>query len=125
MNPPDISLPTDEFSKLLKFIDSIHKLRKAREDLSLDSESERLLEAITLAYHARKPYTVSQAMLLHHIGSTATIHRRMTYLLSLNLINQEYLGASKRFKYLVPSHNAIAYFEKVNQLYLASFDEQY
>jgi hypothetical protein len=122
MNPPDISLPTDEFSKLLKFIDSIHKLRKAREDLSLDPESERLLEAITIAYNARKPYTVTQLMKLVHIGSTATLHRRMIYLIKLKLINQEFLGPTKRFKHLIPSELAIIYFQEMNSIYLKSIN---
>lgn len=114
MNPSVSKSLTNECVEVLQFLRSIHEMKKIGDDLSIDPESEKLLEAVTIGHHIGKPFSVTEVMKLNYIGSAATMHRRMSKLLKQKLITQEYLGVNKRYKYLVPSETAIHYFQKIN-----------
>jgi DNA-binding transcriptional regulator YhcF (GntR family) len=80
----------------------------------LDAAEERLLEALTAAWHAGHSLTVTETMALSIAGAPATVHRRLTKLRNQGLVElDETITADQRTKSVVPTQKALAYFEKL------------
>lgn len=66
---------------------------------------------LTLAHHAEqgKPMTVSAAMSLQHIASSAALHKRIDDLREAGMIGVVFKGTDRRTKYLVPTDKGDRY----------------
>lgn len=62
-----------------------------------------------------KALTVTQAMGLISVASPANIHRKLSRLHEMNLIDFVFLGANRRTKYLHPTSKAENYFSALGQ----------
>ncbi|KND58632.1 hypothetical protein BVER_06383 [Candidatus Burkholderia verschuerenii] len=79
----------------------------------LDAAEERLLEALTAAWHAGRTLTVTETMALSVAGAPATVHRKLSRLKEHGLVTLDESGADQRTKAVVPTKKALAYFEKL------------
>jgi DNA-binding IclR family transcriptional regulator len=80
----------------------------------LDAAEERLLEALTAAWHAGHVLTVTETMALSFAGAPATVHRKLTKLREQGLVKlDDTINADQRTKAVVPTPKALAYFEKL------------
>jgi DNA-binding MarR family transcriptional regulator len=82
---------------------------------SLDANERALLEALALSWHAGAPMTVMQAMALKELGSPATMHRRISRLRKLGMIEPQEDLHDTRIKRLVLTSTAQEYFAQLGQ----------
>ena len=82
---------------------------------NIDPTAMLLLNEVALRHVDGKTMTVTDAMLLVHIASPATIHRKLNELREAGLIDQVFEGTNRRTKFLVPSKTANAYFDMMSQ----------
>jgi hypothetical protein len=75
---------------------------------------EKLLGVIAIANGKGAPYTVSEVMSLHNLGSPGTIHRRLESLRRGGLIEQIQKNEDRRTKYLVPTEMANRFFTNMD-----------
>jgi hypothetical protein len=90
------------------------KLSKAIQQLPdaplLDANENALLEEIALRWFEKSPMTVREAISLAHLGSPATLHKRITRLRQRDLLLTFNQADDKRAKYLLPSDKTLAMF---------------
>jgi DNA-binding IclR family transcriptional regulator len=79
----------------------------------LDAAEERLLEALTAAWHAGRTLTVTETMALSMAGAPATVHRKLTRLREQGLVSLDETAGDQRTKSVVPTQKALAYFEQL------------
>ena len=98
----------------LRYLVLAEALRKSSIDLSgIDDIGKNLLETIAIKSAQGQPLVVTQTMGLSDI---ATIHRRITLLLKLGLIEVVKAENNQKIKFLVPTKSSIDYFEKLGKL---------
>lgn len=59
--------------------------------------------------------TVTDAMQLYHLGSPATIHRKLNDLLAFGYMEHQYEGTNRRTKYLVPTRKALDIYNELGK----------
>ena len=99
------------FAAYMRFL----QLAKALEGKSapaegMDANESALLEHLVLRWHEGSPMTVREAMALDHLGSPATMHKRITRLRDMGMIDTEGKANDRRTKFLVPSPAALEFF---------------
>jgi len=77
-----------------------------------------LFDVLALAWFRDEPMTVKRAIELEHLGSRATLHKRVTCLRQLGLLAVVNKDGDRKTKYLVPSSEGLAYLGKLNQAIL-------
>ena len=76
-------------------------------EAAVDANERALLEAVSLRWFEDEPMTVREAIALEHLGSPATLHKRITRLRQKDMLvafNQE---GDRRAKYLIPSEKTL------------------
>ena len=100
----------------LSFLALVEALQGETDALSsIDLEAKKLLEVIAVKHSEGDPLKVMDAMRLDDIASPATIHRKLTQLAQVGLIDMEHRGTNRRKKYLVPTQAAEKYFDRVGE----------
>ena len=79
---------------------------------AIDANEEALLNALAVHWHSGKPLAVREAMTLDTLGSPSTLHRRISRLKALGLLDDKSSPGNLRIKLLVPSNRALTFFEK-------------
>jgi DNA-binding transcriptional ArsR family regulator len=103
-------------SVYIRFLSLLHSLEGECERVSkLDETAKHLLEIITLRHNEGKTLTVTEAMSLKTVASQATIHRKLTHLLELGLVEQQFEGKNRRTKFLAPTKFSNEYFERLGK----------
>lgn len=99
-----------------KFLQLAEAVNDAFDGFSeIDPATMLLLEIIAIMHSDDKALTVTQAMGLISVASPATIHRKLSHLHELVLIDFVFLGANRRTKYLHPTSKAENYFSALGQ----------
>jgi DNA-binding MarR family transcriptional regulator len=81
----------------------------------MDANETALLEAVVLRWHEGQAMTVREAISLEHLGSPATLHKRITRLREKEMLatfNQE---GDRRAKFLVPTERTLAHFSQLGR----------
>ena len=76
----------------------------------LDANEKALLEEIAISWFENRVMTVREAIGLTHLGSPATLHKRITRLRQKDLLKTFNQPEDKRAKYLIPTDKTIAMF---------------
>ena len=97
----------------LQFLRSTTAIRSLQSSPVIDANEEALLNRLSLHWHEGKPLAVRQAMELESLGSPSTLHRRISRLKALGLIEDNSSQGNLRIKLLVPTKRTLAYFEKL------------
>lgn len=98
----------------LRFLKLTHALKWHPDGQDLTPPEMHLLEDIALRHFENRAYTVSDAMALQHMGSPATLHKRLKRLRTGGLIRYERHPEDHRTKYLLVTPLAIAHFERLS-----------
>lgn len=80
---------------------------------AMDANERALLDAVALRWFEGSPMTVREAIALDHLGSPATLHKRITRLRQKDMLlafNQE---GDRRAKYLIPSEKTLTLFAEL------------
>ena len=79
----------------------------------MDANERALLDAVALRWFEDRPMTVREAIALEHLGSPATLHKRISRLRQKEMLvafNQE---GDRRAKYLIPSEKTLDMFDEL------------
>lgn len=112
-------MPQTEHSPLAKAYFRFLQLAKAVEALPdgtpMDANESALLEEVVLRWHEGRAMTVREAIGLAHLGSPATLHKRVTRLRQKEMLDALSEAGDRRAKFLVPTHKALDYFARLGQ----------
>lgn len=101
----------------LVYLRFLHLLQALEEDATvpeLEANERVLLDMLARRWHAGKPYTVLETMNSGVSGmSPSTVHRRIKSLKAAGLLRAENDVADSRTKYLIPTEQAIDYFDRL------------
>ena len=107
MNPKCKSATAIAYMRFLQLARSVQQLP---DGLQLDANEKALLEEIALRWFENRVMTVREAIGLNHLGSPATLHKRITRLRQKDLLKTFNQPEDKRAKYLIPTDQTIAMF---------------
>ena len=79
----------------------------------IDANEGALLNALSLHWMAGKPLAVREAMTLDTLGSPSTLHRRISRLKTMGLIEDKSSPGNLRIKLLVPTQKTMSFFDKI------------
>jgi DNA-binding MarR family transcriptional regulator len=94
----------------LRFLQLAKAIQSLPESPLLDANENALLEAIAVHWYEERPMTVRAAIGLAHLGSPATLHKRITRLRAKDLVQTFNQANDKRAKYLIPTDKTLAMF---------------
>ena len=97
----------------LRFLHLTRTIESLPSSPDMDANEEVLLNSLAMHWHAGKPLAVREAMTLDTLGSPSTLHRRISRLKGLGLIEDKSSPGNLRIKLLVPSQRALTYFDKL------------
>ena len=97
-------------SAYMRFLQLARSVQQLPDGLQLDANEKALLEEIALRWFENRVMTVREAIGLNHLGSPATLHKRITRLRQKNLLKTFSQPEDKRAKYLIPTDQTIAMF---------------
>ena len=100
----------------LRFLTLLHTIEGKGELPALDLDAKKLLETIAVRHTQGKPLTVTEAMGMSHIASPATIHRKLDVLREIGMIDTQFEGSNRRTKFLVPTPQAVQYFQTFSKV---------
>jgi hypothetical protein len=81
--------------------------KETPEALAMDANERALLDAVALCWFEGHPQTVRQAIAMEHLGSPATLHKRITRLRQKDMLLAQSQEGDRRAKYLVPSDKTL------------------
>ena len=93
-----------------RFLQLAKALQFENADIEMDANERAILDAVALCWYEGQPMTVREAIALDHLGSPATLHKRITRLREKELLiafNQE---GDRRAKYLIPSEKTLDFY---------------
>ena len=107
MNSQCKSASANAYMRFLQLAKSVQALPDGP---NLDANEKALLEEIALSWFENRVMTVREAIGLTHLGSPATLHKRITRLRQKDLLKTFNQPEDKRAKYLSPTDQTIAMF---------------
>ena len=109
MNSNNKSATANAYMRFLQLARAVQQLPDAPQ---LDANEKALLEEIALRWFENRVMTVREAIGLAHLGSPATLHKRITRLRQKDLLKTFNQTEDKRAKYLIPTDQTIAMFRE-------------
>jgi len=102
-------------SAYLRFLQLARVIQALPDGMEMDANERALLEAVVLRWHENSPMTVREAIGLSHLGSPATLHKRITRLREKEMLSTLNLEGDRRAKFLTPTPRTIEYFSHLGQ----------
>ena len=94
----------------MRFLQLARAVQQLPDAPQLDANEKALLEEIVLCWYEDRVMTVREAIGLTHLGSPATLHKRITRLRQKDLLKTFNQPDDKRAKYLIPTDKTMALF---------------
>ena len=104
--------PDTEYLRFLQIVSAINALPCI---VDLDTHEKAMFDLLCLNWSKNQPFTVTDAINQPQLGSSSTLHKRLTRLISKDLIVVKHKGDNKRTKYLSPSENGKAYIKWLSE----------
>jgi len=99
----------------MRFLQLARAVQHLPDTPQLDANEKALLEEIVLRWFENRVMTVREAIGLSHLGSPATLHKRITRLRQKDLLMTFNQSEDKRAKYLIPTEKTMAMFGDFGQ----------
>jgi hypothetical protein len=94
----------------LRFLREAHA---PRHPIQLTPDESWLLQEIAIRWLDNKPMSVHEAINLGHLGSPATLHKRVSRLRSMNLLAIGQRETDRRTKYLIATQESLSHFKEL------------
>ena len=94
----------------MRFLQLAKAVQQLPDAPQLDANEKALLEEIVLRWYENRVMTVREAIGLTHLGSPATLHKRIMRLRQKDLLKTFNQPDDKRAKYLIPTDKTMAMF---------------
>jgi hypothetical protein len=82
-------------------------------ELAMDANERALLDAVALRWFEDRPMSVREAIAMDHLGSPATLHKRISRLRQKDMLVAFNLEGDRRAKYLIPSEKTLSLFSEL------------
>lgn len=117
MSPEDNTTKSPFFVAYIKFLALAAQLQSGNpeDENDLDPNEKALLEMVVLRWSVGKPCSVRQAIAQVHLGSPATLHKRLMRLRAKEYMELQDVSGDRRVKCLVPGPKGLAYIEAMGQ----------
>ena len=102
-------------SAYLRFLQLARVIQVLPDGMDMDANERALLESVVLHWHENSPMTVREAIGLSHLGSPATLHKRITRLREKGMLCALSQDGDRRAKFLIPTPRTIEYFSHLGQ----------
>ena len=99
----------------LRFLQLARAVQELPDGTGMDANETALLEAVVLSWHEGQAMTVREAINLEHLGSPATLHKRITRLREKDMLGTFNQEGDRRAKFLVPTERTLAHFSQLGQ----------
>ena len=106
----NIKFKSSTASAYMRFLQLARSVQQLPDGPNLDANEKALLEEIALSSFEDRVMTVREAIGLNHLGSPATLHKRITRLRQKNLLKTFSQPEDMRAKYLIPTDQTIVMF---------------
>jgi hypothetical protein len=102
-------------SAYLRFLQLARAVQELPDGSGMDANETALLEAVVLRWHEGQAMTVREAISLEHLGSPATLHKRITRLRQKEMLTTFNQEGDRRAKFLVPTARTIEHFGQLGR----------
>ena len=94
----------------IQFLNLLKALEQTSQQPDIDVTSKLILEEIAIGVAKGEMLTVSDVMGLKHIGSPATLHRKLNLLIEADMVFSVFQDNNRRTKYIHPTAKTDQYF---------------
>ena len=101
---------TDAYLQFLGFSRSVAELHGGK---LLDANHTALLDAVALNWSHGQPLSVRQAIQQAHLGSPATLHKRLSRLITNGFLSAQGVEDDRRTKWIKPTDKGLDYFHSL------------
>jgi hypothetical protein len=116
---PPTQLPKDQsaFQAYLTFLSLVARTNAGSPATldDIDPNETALLEIVILRWAKGSPMTVRQTIAMAHLGSPATLHKRLMRLRAKNYLQLQDVAGDRRVKQLVPGQGGVDYVETMGR----------
>jgi hypothetical protein len=98
----------------IQFLNFLQVLEQTSDAPDIDVTSKLILEQVAIAVAKEDMLTVSDVMGLKHIGSPATLHRKLNTLIDAHMVNAVFHGNNRRTKYMALTKEGESYFRRLS-----------
>lgn len=88
----------------------------------LDANHKALLESVALHWSQGQPLTVRQSINQSHLGSPATLHKRLQRLIDQDYLIAQGLDRDRRTKRISPTDKGLDYFHWIGKKLISALD---
>jgi len=99
-----------------RFLKLTHSVKRNHRGSELTPNEIQLLHEVSLRDFENRALSVRQALSLHHLGSPATLHKRIKHLRYVGLLSFKQVDTDHRTKYLIPTRLALQHFERMGEV---------
>jgi DNA-binding MarR family transcriptional regulator len=97
-------------STFIRFLHLKEVLSGHQVETEIDLTAQKLLEVVSLRHAQHQALTVTETMQLQNIASPATLHRKLSDLITNGYVQFAYEGDNRRTKYIHPTTKTDQYF---------------
>ena len=115
--PPKDQQAFQSYLTFLSLVARTHAGSPAMLD-DIDPNETALLEIVILSWAKDTPMTVRQTIAMAHLGSPATLHKRLMRLRAKNYLQLQDVAGDRRVKQLVPGQRGVDYVETMGRYLL-------
>lgn len=90
----------------------------------LDTNHKALLETVALHWYQGHPLSVVQTIDQAHLGSPATLHKRLARLIAQDFVTAQAGGVDRRTKWVKPTDKGLDYFHRLGMKMIKALVEE-
>lgn len=115
--PPQAPKDQQAFQSYLTFLALVARTNAGSAAMldDIDPNETALLEIVILRWAKDAPMTVRQTIAMAHLGSPATLHKRLMRLRAKNYLQLQDVAGDRRVKQLVPGQRGMDYVETMGR----------
>lgn len=98
----------------IQFLNLLRVLEKTSQTPDIDATSKLILDEVAIGVSKEDMLTVSDVMGLKHIGSPATLHRKLNLLIAAHMVDPVFQGNNRRTKYIALTQEGESYFRRLS-----------
>jgi hypothetical protein len=98
----------------IQFLNLLKALEQTSESPKIDVTSKLILDEVAIGVAKDEMLTVSDVMGLKHIGSPATLHRKLNMLIEAHMVDPVFQGNNRRTKYIALTNEGESYFRRLS-----------
>jgi hypothetical protein len=98
----------------IQFLNLLRVLEKTSQTPDIDATSKLILDEVAIGVSKEDMLTVSDVMGLKHIGSPATLHRKLNQLIAAHMVDPVFQGNNRRTKYIALTQEGESYFRRLS-----------